>query len=159
MTVYILEQTQLVHRPLSEVFAFFADPSNLELLTPPILGFKILTPTPIDMREGALIDYRISVRGVPLRWRTRIDAYDPMRSFVDVQLRGPYRSWRHTHSFEERPDGTEVRDHVEYSLPLGPAGALVHKLFVRRDLETIFAFRREAMNRLLESPAGEARRR
>jgi ligand-binding SRPBCC domain-containing protein len=156
MSTYTLDQTQLVRRPLGEVFAFFSDPQNLELLTPPILGFKILTPTPIEMRVGALIDYRISLRGLPLRWRTRIDAYDPMRSFVDVQLRGPYRSWRHTHVFEERPEGTEVRDHVEYSLPFGPIGALVHRLFVRRDLETIFTYRREAMHRLLESPGGEA---
>jgi ligand-binding SRPBCC domain-containing protein len=152
MTTYTLEQTQLVRRPLPEVFAFFADPKNLQLLTPPLLNFRIVTPTPIEMREGALIDYRISVRGIPLRWRTRIDAYDPMRSFVDSQLRGPYRAWRHTHEFVERPDGTEVKDHVEYSLPLGPLGALVHALYVRRDLQTIFAFRREAIERLLESP-------
>jgi ligand-binding SRPBCC domain-containing protein len=151
MSTYILDQSQFVRRPLSEVFAFFSDPSNLQLLTPPLLGFQILTPTPIAMHEGTLIDYRISIRGIPLRWRTRIERYAPMRSFVDIQSRGPYRSWRHTHEFEERPDGTEVRDHVEYSLPLGPLGALAHALFVRRDLETIFAYRRQAIERLLES--------
>jgi ligand-binding SRPBCC domain-containing protein len=154
MSTYIFDQSQLVRRPLSEVFAFFADPSNLQLLTPPLLSFRMLTPAPIAMHEGTLIDYRISVRGIPLRWRTRIDRYDPMRSFVDIQLRGPYRSWRHTHEFEERPEGTEVRDHIEYSLPLGPLGALAHAWFVRRDLETIFAYRREVIERLLESQAG-----
>src|SRR5690349_19230913 len=106
MSIHTLDQVQLIRKPLSEVFAFFADPSNLQLLTPPLLNFRILTPDPIEMREGALIDYRISIRGIPLRWRTRIEAYDPMRSFVDVQLLGPYRSWRHTHVFEARPQGT-----------------------------------------------------
>jgi ligand-binding SRPBCC domain-containing protein len=151
MSIYTLDQVQLVRKPLSEVFAFFADPSNLQLLTPPLLNFRILTPVPIEMREGALIDYRISVRGFPLRWRTRIEAYDPMRSFVDVQLLGPYRSWRHTHAFEGRREGTEMRDLVEYSLPLGPLGDLAHSLFVRRDLQTIFDYRRGAIERLLES--------
>lgn len=151
MSIYTLDQVQLIRKPLSEVFAFFADPSNLQLLTPPLLNFRILTPDPIEMREGALIDYRISIRGIPLRWRTRIEAYDPMRSFVDVQLFGPYRSWRHTHAFEARPEGTEMRDHVEYSLPLGPLGDVAHKLFVRRDLQTIFDYRRGAIERLLES--------
>jgi ligand-binding SRPBCC domain-containing protein len=151
MSLYTLDQVQLVRRPLSDVFAFFADPSNLQLLTPPLLNFRILTPVPIEMREGTLIDYRISIRGVPLRWRTRIEEYAPMRSFVDIQLRGPYRSWRHTHEFTERPEGTEVRDHIEYSLPFGPLGSVAHALFVRRDLEQIFEFRRDAIERLLES--------
>lgn len=151
MPSYTLDQVQLVRKPLADVFAFFADPSNLQLLTPPILNFRILTPAPIEMRDGALIDYRISVRGLPMRWQSRIEAYEPMRSFVDVQLRGPYQSWRHTHSFEARPEGTEVRDHIEYSLPLGPLGAVAHALFVRRDLETIFAFRRETIERLFEA--------
>src|SRR3954464_6759593 len=152
MTTYTLDQAQLVRRPLPEVFSFFADPANLQLITPPWMNFRILTPTPIEMRAGTLIDYRISVRGIPLRWRTRIDAYDPLQSFADIQLRGPYRSWRHTHSFAERPDGTEVTDHIEYSLPFGPLGAMAHGLFVRRDLERIFAFRREVIERLLGTP-------
>jgi ligand-binding SRPBCC domain-containing protein len=149
MPTYTLDQSQFIRRPLTEVFAFFSDPSNLQLLTPPLLKFRILTPTPIEMREGALIDYRISVRGIPLRWQTRIESYDPMRSFVDTQSRGPYHSWRHTHSFEVRGDGTDVKDHVEYSLPFGPLGAIVHGLFVRGDLETIFSYRREVIERVL----------
>jgi ligand-binding SRPBCC domain-containing protein len=147
---YTLERRQLVRRPLAEVFGFFANPANLQHLTPPFLDFRILTPLPIDMREGALIDYRISIRGVPLRWRTRIEAFEPMRSFVDVQLRGPYRAWRHTHTFVETERGTEVQDHVEYVLPFGPVGRLAHALLVERDLAKIFAYRHEAIARLLE---------
>lgn len=147
--VYSLDQQQLVRRPLSEVFGFFSDPKNLERLTPPFLGFRIVTPTPIAMEPGALIDYRISLRGIPLRWRTLIESYEPGRSFVDVQLKGPYRLWRHTHEFEETAEGTQVRDHVEYALPLGPLGQLAHALIVKRDLEQIFAYRRQAIATLL----------
>ena len=148
---HTLEQVQVVRRPLPEVFAFFENPANLQHLTPPFLDFRILTPEPIEMREGALIDYRISVRGIPMKWRTRIESYEPMRSFVDVQLRGPYRTWRHTHTFVEKDGFTEMRDHVDYSLPFGPLGRLVHALVVQRDLAQIFAYRREAVARLLEA--------
>lgn len=148
---YTLEQQQLVRRPLAEVFAFFENPANLQHLTPPFLDFRILTPQPIEMRAGALIDYRLSLRGIPLRWRTRIDAYEPMRSFVDVQLKGPYRFWRHTHTFAETDRGTEVGDHVEYALPFGALGRMAHAWIVERDLAQIFACRREAIARLLEA--------
>lgn len=147
MPAYTLDQRQIVRRPLDEVFEFFANPRNLEQLTPPFLNFRILTPEPIEMREGALIDYRISIRGIPLRWRTRIEDFEPMRSFVDIQLRGPYRSWRHLHAFSAIDDGTEVRDRIEYSLPLGPVGRLAHAFVVKRDLDAIFAYRREAITR------------
>ncbi|HKU37653.1 MAG TPA: SRPBCC family protein [Polyangiales bacterium] len=143
--MYTLDRSQLVPRPLSEVFAFFANPSNLQELTPPFLGFRILTPAPIEMREGTLIDYRLSVRGIPLRWCTLIERFEPQRSFVDVQLRGPYRHWRHTHEFFEVNGGTEVRDRVEYALPLGPLGRVVHAAVVRRDVERIFDYRREVI--------------
>jgi len=152
MPNYTLDQQQLVRRSLEDVFAFFSSPENLQHLTPRFLDFRILTPVPIEMREGALIDYRISVRGVPLRWQTRIESYEPMRSFVDVQLRGPYRLWRHTHTFEATPEGTDVRDHVEYALPFGPLGQLAHALIVKRDLEQIFAYRRDVIAQLLERP-------
>lgn len=147
MSSYLLEQRQFVRRPLEEVFGFFANPRNLELLTPSFLNFRILTPEPIEMREGALIDYRISVHGIPMRWRTRIEAYEPMRSFVDIQLRGPYRSWRHLHTFTATAEGTELGDRVEYSLPLGPLGRIAHALMVKRDLDSIFAYRREVIER------------
>ena len=132
-------------RPRGEVFAFFADPRNLERITPPFLRFRITTPGPIEMRPGALIDYRLRLYGVPVRWRTRIESFEPERSFIDVQVRGPYRRWRHRHDFLDAAGGTEVRDVVEYETPLGPVGALARRLFVARSLERIFDFRRQAV--------------
>ena len=125
-------------RPRAEVFPFFSEARNLERITPPWLRFEVLTPGPIPMRAGALIDYRITVRGIPLRWRTEIAEWDPPRRFVDVQLRGPYTLWHHTHTFEERDGGTLCGDVVRYR-PRG--GALVNWLFVRRDVERIFRLR------------------
>jgi ligand-binding SRPBCC domain-containing protein len=151
MHVYTLEQEQLVPRPLPEVFAFFSDPANLERLTPPFLAFRIVTPAPIAMQAGALIDYELSLHGLPLRWRTLIERFEPERSFVDVQLRGPYRLWRHTHEFRATPAGTQMRDRVEYALPLGPLGRIAHGLWVGRDLARIFAFRREVMAQLFSA--------
>jgi ligand-binding SRPBCC domain-containing protein len=135
---------QWLPRPRAEVFPFFADAANLEKLTPPFLQFHIVTPGPIDMRPGALIDYRLRVHGLPLRWRTEIVAWEPPHRFIDVQLRGPYRLWHHTHTFEERDGGTLCIDDVRYH-PLG--GAIVNHLFVRHDIANIFEFRRR---RLLE---------
>lgn len=145
-----LERTALVARPLDEVFAFFADAANLEAITPGFLRFRILTPVPVEMRAGARIDYALSLFGVPLRWRTRIAVWEPGIRFVDVQERGPYALWRHTHEFERRGASTLVRDVVEYALPLGPLGSLARALFVRRALDRIFDFRRDAIRRLLE---------
>lgn len=141
----VLEREQLVPLPKHEVFPFFEDPSNLELLTPPTLRFTILTPRPITMAKGAVIDYRLRLFGVPFRWRTLIEAYEPGVSFVDRQLRGPYRLWRHLHTFEETARGTWVRDRVEYELPFGFLGEITRRLFVGRQLEAIFAFRRTAV--------------
>lgn len=147
--VWTLERVQLVRRPRAEVFAFFADPVNLERITPPFLGFRILTPPPLVMRRGLLIEYRLSLYRLPLRWRTLIDAYDPPNGFTDVQLFGPYRRWVHRHEFVEVPEGTEVRDRVEYELPLGPLGTLARWLFVRASLDAVFDFRRAAIAREL----------
>jgi ligand-binding SRPBCC domain-containing protein len=142
MELYVLEREQLIPRPRPEVFAFFSDARNLERVTPPRLSFRILTPMPIAMHAGARIDYRLSLFGVPFRWRTLIESYSPDESFVDVQLSGPYRSWHHIHRFEERGDGTVMSDRVEYSLPLGPLGGVAHALFVARQLRSVFDFRR-----------------
>jgi ligand-binding SRPBCC domain-containing protein len=145
-----LSRTQLVGRPIPEVFAFFADPSNLDALTPPFLHFRILTPMPIEMRPGVQLDYQLSLFGVPVRWRTRITDWQPGRRFVDEQESGPYALWRHTHEFEARGSSTIIRDVVDYSEPLGPVGTIAHLLFVRRTLDRIFDFRRDAIVRLLE---------
>jgi ligand-binding SRPBCC domain-containing protein len=130
--------------PPAELFPFFADAGNLDALTPRWLHFHILTPRPITMREGALIDYRLRVRGLPLRWRTRINVWQPPHRFVDEQIRGPYRQWVHEHTFEPRDGGTLVRDRVRYAVPLD---ALVHQWLVRPDIEKIFQFRTEALRR------------
>jgi ligand-binding SRPBCC domain-containing protein len=125
-----------------EVFTFFADPANLEAITPPWLNFVTLTPLPLQMRAGALIDYRLRIHGIPLRWRTEITVWEPPGRFVDEQKRGPYRLWIHEHRFEERDCGTLMTDHVRYR---APGGALIERLFVRRDIESIFAHRRQKL--------------
>jgi len=145
MTSHVLEREQLVPRPRREVFAFFADALNLEAITPDSLRFRIETPLPIELAAGARIDYRLSLHGVPIRWRTLIERFEPEREFVDVQLSGPYRRWRHTHTFEDAPGGTLMRDRVEYELPFGPLGELVHALWVRREVEGIFDHRRRVI--------------
>lgn len=149
-----LERVMRVERPRDEVFAFFADASNLEAITPSFLRFRIVTPTPIVLRPGARIDYALSLFGVPLRWRTRISAWEPGARFVDEQEAGPYALWRHTHTFEPDGEATLVRDVVEYALPLGPLGRIAHALFVARALRRIFDFRRDAIARLLAGRGG-----
>jgi ligand-binding SRPBCC domain-containing protein len=144
----VLERAQVIPAPPGEVFPFFADAANLERITPPWLRFRVVTPAPIEMREGALIEYRLALRRLPLRWLTRIEAWEPGRRFVDVQLRGPYRLWHHTHSFEPAPrGGTLMRDLVRYALPLGALGDAAHGLLVRRDLQRIFDHRERAVVR------------
>lgn len=152
MRIHRLEREQRIGRPLEEVFHFFAAARNLERLTPPWLRFEVLTPEPIEMRVGALIDYRLRVHGIPLRWTSRIEGWEPGRSFVDRQLRGPYGLWHHRHTFAADGEDTIVRDTVDYGLPLGPLGELAHTTFVRRDLERIFAYRRRAVLEALAAP-------
>lgn len=153
MRVHRLEREHRLEHPLEQVFAFFAEARNLEAITPSWLSFTVLTPEPVAMAAGTQIDYRLRVHGVPLRWTSRIEEWAPGSSFVDRQLRGPYRLWHHRHTFRERGGATIVRDTVDYALPLGPAGELAHAVFVRRDLERIFAFRHEAVARILAAPA------
>jgi ligand-binding SRPBCC domain-containing protein len=133
----------------TELFPFFADAGNLDALTPPWMHFRIVTPRPIAMREGALIDYRLRVRGVPLRWRTRIDVWQPPHRFVDEQIRGPYRQWIHEHTFEAHDGGTRARDSVRYAVPLD---FLSHRWLVRPDIEKIFQFRAEALRQRFGAP-------
>ncbi len=144
MTTHIFETELWLPVRRETVFPFFADARNLEVITPPWLNFKILTPGEIPMRVGALIDYQIRIHGFPVRWRTRIADWNPPVSFVDEQLRGPYRLWHHTHTFAEKDSGTLCRDRVEYAVP---GGALVNKFFVRADVEKIFAYRAVALKK------------
>jgi ligand-binding SRPBCC domain-containing protein len=149
VTVHRLERRQYLDHPLERVFGFFAEAENLERITPPWLRFELLTAGPIAMRVGTLIDYRLHVHRVPLRWTSRIEEWEPGRAFVDRQLRGPYGLWHHRHSFAPDGDGTVVRDEVDYALPFGPIGELAHALLVRRDLERIFTYRHAAVAGLL----------
>jgi ligand-binding SRPBCC domain-containing protein len=135
--------------PVTQVFSFFADASNLEVITPPWLHFRILAQEVPKSGEGALIDYWLRWRGLPIRWRTGITAWDPPHRFEDVQLLGPYRQWRHTHLFESVGQGTRMTDVVHYSLPFGFVGSLAHRLVVARDLEAIFDFRERRVASLL----------
>ena len=143
--VYVLEQEQHISRPLNEVFEFFSDARNLERLTPSFLNFEVLTEGPIAMAPGARIDYALGLYGVRFKWRTEIAEFTPNVSFVDTQERGPYALWHHTHTFEAVEGGTLMRDVVRYRLPLGPLGVMAHWIFVRRHLQRIFAYRREAV--------------
>ncbi len=143
---YLLRREVVVPAPLDAVFAFFADAGNLERLTPSTTGFVILTPRPIDMHAGTLIDYRIRIAGIPTPWRTLIETWDPPHAFSDVQLRGPYRRWDHRHTFTAVDAGhTRVRDEVFYEMPFGPLGRLAHALFVKRMLDAIFDYRTQAL--------------
>ena len=129
-------------RPLDEVFPFFADAFNLQILTPEFLNFRVVTPAPIDMHVGTTIDYQIRLHGIPIGWKSLISAWEPPFRFVDEQVRGPYKFWHHEHTFEVRDGGTLIRDDVHYGVP---GGWLAHTLLVRRDLAAIFKYRSEKM--------------
>jgi len=149
MTVHKLTRhTRLAH-PIGRVFEFFSRAENLEQITPPWLAFRILTPPPIELREGALIEYALRVRGLPMRWVSRITHWNPPHRFTDIQERGPYRLWEHTHSFVEVEGVTEMTDTVRYALPFGPLGELAHRLVVARDLRSIFDYRAKSVDSLM----------
>ena len=145
MKIHRLVREQLLGGSIEEVFAFFADIHNLERITPRWLGFHILGMQPDSMGAGAIIDYTIRLAGVPVRWRTRIVDWQPGKQFGDVQERGPYALWEHTHSFREVPGGVLMRDEVRYALPLGPLGAFAHAVAVRASLGRIFDYRYDVL--------------
>jgi ligand-binding SRPBCC domain-containing protein len=146
---YILRREVEVPLPQPAVFDFFSRAENLEELTPPWLHFRIVTSQPIEMTRGAVIAYQLRVRGIPIRWLTEIELWRPPYEFVDVQVKGPYKVWRHMHRFEEIEDGTRIVDVVNYSLPFGVLGRLVHRLQVADDLRQIFDFREQRVRTLL----------
>ncbi|MGZ4898874.1 MAG: SRPBCC family protein [Candidatus Angelobacter sp.] len=145
---YTLAFAQQVPRQLPEVFAFFSCAENLEVLTPPWLNFKILEVTPQPLRQGTLINYSLRVHGIPLRWTSEIIEWEPPHRFVDLQLRGPYKLWRHEHRFEARDGGTLISDAITLALPVGILGQLAYKIKVRSDVQEIFAFREKKIRTL-----------
>lgn len=148
--VHVLHREQLLPYPPGAVFPFFADAVNLESITPPLLRFRVTSPQPLTMGAGALIDYRLRIHGLPIRWRTLIEDWCPPHRFVDTQLRGPYARWHHTHTFREHGEGqTLMTDTVRYAVGYGPFGELAHRLLVKRDVEQIFDHRAEAILPLL----------
>ena len=152
MRIHLLEREQVIERPIDQVFPFFAEARNLERITPPLLGFRVVNQSPIEMRVGALIQYRLRLHGLGIDWLTRIAEWEPGVRFVDEQLAGPYRLWHHTHTFEDRGGSTLMRDTVRYALPAWPLGEIAMPL-VRRDLDQIFDFRRDGVEELIAPPA------
>jgi ligand-binding SRPBCC domain-containing protein len=145
----ILEREQFIPAPIEAVCARFADIENLEAITPPWLHFEILSEQPVVVQTGTIIEHRLRLHGIPIRWRTLIERWDPPHGFTDTQVRGPYATWIHTHSFTPVDGGTLARDHVRYRIGYGPIGDLALHLFVLRDIERIFDYRRDAIHRLL----------
>lgn len=141
---YCLTSELLVAEPREHVFKFFADAFQLETITPPWLHFAVETPRPIEMKPGTLIDYRLRLHGLPVRWRSKISVWEPPFQFVDEQVHGPYRFWEHLHTFEETDTGTSIRDMIDYAVPLS---FFAHP-WVRRDLLRIFNYRLKVMREL-----------
>ncbi len=151
-----LERQQFIPRPRHEVFAFFSAVENLDTITPDFLQFHILTPRPIVMQSGLVMDYELKLFGIRCHWQSKITEFAPESHFVDDQLRGPYRRWHHVHQFQEVEGGTLVIDHVDYEMPFGPLGRLVHWLSVRRSLRQIFDYRAQKVEQIFSTAAGHA---
>ena len=154
MRMYDLHTQIRLPRPLDEVFRFFSNPHNLEILTPKWLHFHVLTPKSIPIRQGAKIDYKLRFRGIPLRWQSEITSWRPPFGFTDEQRKGPYRQWIHEHTFEEVDGMSVVGDHVRYAI-LG--GSFINHLFVKKDVEKIFRFRENQLRKLFDAPRCRSR--
>ena len=146
--MYVLRREQWIARPIDEVFTFFADAHNLEEITPSWIGFKILSISTDAIEEGTIIRYRLRLHGIPVHWQTNICQWNSPFSFIDEQTSGPYKNWRHTHTFEAHGSRTKMIDEVQYSLPFGVLGRIVHSLKVRNDVTRIFDYRRQRIDRL-----------
>ena len=142
MKCYELTWEQFIDQPINKVFKYFSQPENLEEITPPRLKFTILTPHPIPMEKGSLIDYTIRILGFPVHWRTLITSYNPPHGFVDEQIKGPYVIWHHRHSFKDINGGTMIQDTVRYAVPLGIIGRFLNFIWIQKDLKDIFAYRK-----------------
>lgn len=151
----ILETSQWIPRPVSEVFRFFSLETNLERLTPSFLNFKVLKKSSEQIQQGTLIDYTLKLSGIPMQWQTHIETWIPNERFVDVQVKGPYALWHHTHIFTPKDDGTLMEDRVRYVLPFGELGKVVAGWYVRRDLEKIFTYRFREIHKIFPPMIGQ----
>lgn len=147
MRTYQLQTQLWLPQPREEIFSFFCDPRNLDRLTPPWLHFELLTPRSIEMRAGTLLDYRLRLHGIPIRWQSEISAWEPPNRFVDRQTRGPYRQWVHEHTFSVHKGGTLVGDRVTYAVP---GGRIIQKLLVAPDLNRVFGYRHKMLKQLFD---------
>ena len=151
-SAHVLRTSVILPASRVDLFAFFGDAFQLEKITPPWLNFRVLTSAPIDIQPGTLIDYRLRLRGIPIRWRTEISTWDPPHSFTDRQLKGPYYLWEHLHTFEDVDGGTRCNDEVHYQVP---GGRIVNSLLVKHDLKKIFQYRQQAMIEIFGQPLDE----
>jgi ligand-binding SRPBCC domain-containing protein len=151
MNLHTLKYEQYIDRPIGEVFEFFSGPENLAHIARASLGFVILTPSPIEMRVGALISYTIRIAGIRVRWTSMITQYEPPNRFIDEQLKGPYTFWHHTHSFRQHGGGTLIIDEVKYAIPFGFIGEIVRRMFVRRQLDKIFSYRASVIEKIFRN--------
>jgi len=159
MKTYNIKFQQFIDLPINDVFNFFSKPENLSLITPPRLKFDILTPSPIKMKEGQLIDYSLTIMYcVKLRWRTLITDYNQPYKFIDQQIKGPYSLWHHTHEFEEKDGGTLIHDNVTYAIPLGFIGQLLHAVYIKHDIKSIFKYRRKILDVIFLEIKNQARK-
>lgn len=145
MKPHIYTEETIINRPIDEVFEFFSKAENLNLLTPTFLKFKILTPLPIAMGVGTLIDYKISLNGIPFTWKTKISTWKKNEVFVDEQLRGPYKVWIHEHKFEVVDSGVKMTDTVQYLSPGWIVEPIINKLYIEKKVKEIFEFRKKVL--------------
>ena len=150
MSLHAFSTEQFLPYSLERVFGFFKKPENLNQVTPKNLGFKILTPSPIKMEKGTVIDYTIRLYGVPMHWKTVIAEYDPPHFFTDTQVKGPYQVWIHTHRFVAQNGGTLMIDDLQYAIPLGCLGELARAMFVKKEIERIFEYRKKVIKQIFE---------
>ena len=159
MKTYNLEFEQFIDLPIEDVFDFFSKPENLSLITPPRLRFDILTPTPLEMKEGQLIDYSLKILYlIKLHWRTLITDYQKPYKFIDQQIKGPYTLWHHTHTFEEKDGGTLIKDNLKYVIPFGWIGRVIHFIYIKHDISGIFQYRHKILNDIFSEIKNQSRK-
>ena len=151
MKYYEFKKKQFIDLPINIVFHYFSNPVNLQKITPKYLNFKIKNGPPLEMKKGQIFKYQLRVRGIPINWTSLISSYHPPYSFIDEQIKGPYSSWYHNHTFKEENGGTTIMDEVKYSLPLGFIGKIINSIWIKKDLDAIFKYRQKIIEKTLKS--------